>query len=78
VQIIFRIPLPPGKNIYDALVGVETDYPVFGIGASALVAAVFNGVVYGVIIWLIYSIRERTMKKKPAKVETKPAESNPQ
>src|SRR4030067_1225510 len=52
--------LPPGNMIYDAIVGdVTTDYPVLGIGASALVAAVFNGAVYGVIIWLIYSVAER-------------------
>jgi hypothetical protein len=66
--------LPPGKMIYNAVVDVETDYPVLGIGASTLVAAVFNGVVYGVIIWLIYSIAERVMKKpQKAQVEVKPA-----
>ena len=62
--------LPPGKMIYEAVVGnATTDYPVLGIGASALVAAVFNGVVYGVIIWLIYSVAERAMKKEPKKTE---------
>jgi large-conductance mechanosensitive channel len=60
--------LPPGKMIYNAVVGdVTTDYPVFGIGASALVSAVFNGVFYGVIIWIIYSLAERMMKKEPKK-----------
>ena len=61
--------LPPGNMIYDAIVGAETDYPVLGIGASALVAAVFNGVIYGVIIWLIYSVAERMMKKESKKTE---------
>jgi large-conductance mechanosensitive channel len=68
--------LPPGNMIYDTVVGsATTDYPVFGIGASALVAAVFNGLVYGVIIWLLYSIAERLMKKKPKKTE--PAQPTP-
>lgn len=63
--------LPPGKMIYDAIVGAETDYLVLGIGASALVAAVFNGVIYGVIIWLIYTVAARMTKKEPKKTESK-------
>ena len=65
--------LPPGKMIYDAAVGVETDYPVLGIGASTLVAAVLNGVIYGIIIWVIYTVAERLMKKT-AKTQTQPIE----
>ena len=37
--------LPHGNMIYEAIVGDRTDYLVLGIGASALVAAVFNGVI---------------------------------
>ena len=69
--------LPPGKMIYNAIVGAETDYPVLGIGASTLVAAVFNSVIYGVIIWLIYSILEMLTKKKPAKTESAKTETAP-
>lgn len=45
--------LPPGKAIYDAVVGAETDYEVLGIPATHLITASFNGVIYGVVIWLI-------------------------
>ncbi len=51
--------LPPGRMIYDAVVGAETDYEVLGIPATQLIAAVFNGAIYGVIIWLIYTILAR-------------------
>jgi hypothetical protein len=51
--------LPPGQMIYDAVVGTEVDYEVLGIAATLLIIAVFNGVVYGVIIWLIYTLAER-------------------
>jgi hypothetical protein len=50
---------PPAKAIYDAVVGAETDYEVLGIPATQLIAAVFNGAIYGVIIWLIYTILVR-------------------
>jgi hypothetical protein len=51
--------LPPGKIIYDAVIGAETDYEVLGIPATQLIVAVFNGVIYGVIIWLIYTLAEK-------------------
>lgn len=51
--------LPPGKAINDAIVGAETDYEVLGLSATVLIAAVFNGVIYGIIIWLIYTLAEK-------------------
>lgn len=51
--------LPPGKVIYDAVVGAETDYQVLGLPATLLIIAVFNGVIYGFIIWLIYTLAEK-------------------
>ena len=51
--------LPPGRAIYDAIVQTETEYPILGIPATTLVASVFNGVIYGVIIWLIYTLDVR-------------------
>jgi hypothetical protein len=59
--------LPPGKMIYDAIVGAETDYLVLGVPATSLVAAIFNGVIYGVIIWLAYTLVAKVMKKEPEK-----------
>ncbi|MCG7840464.1 MAG: hypothetical protein MIO87_00985 [Methanomassiliicoccales archaeon] len=54
--------LPPGQAIYDAIGAEETDSPVLGIGATTLVV-VFNGVIYGVIAWLIYSFTLGRMEK---------------
>jgi len=53
--------IPPGKALYQLLGVPETEYPVLGIPATLLVQAIFNGVVYGVIAWLIFSL---TMKYK--------------
>ncbi|RLI17089.1 hypothetical protein DRO54_12030 [Candidatus Bathyarchaeota archaeon] len=52
---------PPGKALYQLLGVPETDYPVLGIPATLLVEAIFNGVVYGVIAWLIFTL---VMKKR--------------
>ena len=68
--------LPPGRMIYDAVVGAETDYPVLGISATTLIAAIFNGVIYGVIIWLIYTLAVRAGvlgKEEPKVVQTETA-----
>jgi len=48
--------LPPGNMIHDLLNIPMTDYPVLGIPAWLLINAIVNGVVYGFIIWLIFSI----------------------
>jgi len=47
--------LPPGKQLYDLLGVQETSEPVLGISVTTLVCAIFNGVIYGIIIWLIYT-----------------------
>jgi predicted flap endonuclease-1-like 5' DNA nuclease len=48
--------LPFGKQIYEAIGGVDVDYPILGIPVDTLVPAVFNGIVYGFIVWLLYTI----------------------
>lgn len=61
--------LPPGKMVYDSLSLPETDYLVLGIAATTLIVAAFNGVIYGVIAWLVYTLAERSgliRKKKPS------------
>lgn len=57
--------MPPGLQIYDALNVPSTDYKVLGISATTLVIAIFNGVIYGIIICLIYSLAVRATKRKP-------------
>jgi uncharacterized membrane protein (DUF106 family) len=63
--------------IYDAI-ATETDYKVLGIEVPTLVAAVFNAVIYGVIIWLIYDlfIARKRPKETKRKMEEK-ASSGP-
>ena len=48
--------LPPGNMIHDLLNIPVTVYPVLGIPAWLLINAIVNGVVYGFIIWLIFSV----------------------
>jgi di/tricarboxylate transporter len=54
--------LPPGRAFYGLLGVPETDYPVLGVPATVLVVAVFNGVFYGVIAWLIFTFGKKFVK----------------
>ncbi len=70
--------IPPGKQIYGALGVEETDYSVLGIPATLLIEAIFNGVVYGIIAWLIFTFgtwgrRKKTQTQQPAQPEQKQA-----
>ena len=51
--------IPPGQQFYNMLNIPITDYLVLGIAATTLIIAVFNGVFYGVIAWLVYTIANR-------------------
>lgn len=57
--------IPPGKQIYEALGVAESDYPILGVSVTLLVEAFFNGVIYGVIAWLIFTFGSMAMRKKP-------------
>ena len=48
--------LPPGNMIHSILNIPETTYPVLGIPAWILITSITNGVVYGFVIWLIFSV----------------------
>lgn len=52
--------MPPGRQLYGMLNVPTTDYQVLGIPATTFVIAVFNGAVYGIIAWLIFTIVEET------------------
>ena len=66
--------LPPGRQIYDSVVGAESDYLVGGIAITPLAIGIFNGVVYGVIIYVVFWIlTSYVFKKEPTatiKVQT--------
>jgi len=55
--------IPPGRTIYGVLNIPETAYPVLGVPATTLTIAVFNGIVYGVVVWVIYSLTLGRRKK---------------
>lgn len=61
ITLIYPV-LPPGVQIYGLLGIAESTYPVLGIPITTLACAIFNGVIYGIIIWLIYSLIFRDKK----------------
>lgn len=63
--------LPPGLTIYHMMGLPDTTYPILGLAAPTFAAAILNGVIYGIIVWLIYSIAARATKKEK-KVEAPP------
>jgi hypothetical protein len=63
--------IPPGKEIYNAaLPNTEqytSTYAIVGTNAYALIIAVFNGVIYAFIAWLIFTLIMMVTKKKDKK-----------
>ena len=58
--------LPPGRQIYDAVVGVESDYEVSGTPITLLAIGIFNGAIYGIIIYIIFWVlTSYVFKKEP-------------
>jgi hypothetical protein len=57
---IASIAIPPGRAIYDiALPNTEvytSQYPIGPTNAFTLIIAVFNGVIYGFIAWLVFTV----------------------
>ena len=56
--------LPPGLQIYEALGLPDSTYPVFGVPAPTLGSAIFNGILYGLIVWIGFTILRRGPKKE--------------
>ena len=55
--------IPPGKALYQLLGVPETEYPVLGIPVTLLVQTIINGVIYGAIAWLIFSLAIKYKRK---------------
>ena len=70
--ISFVTALPPGSMIVEQYIS-----DIMGTGYEALATGIINGVIYGVIIWFIYTIvkmlydRMQGPKEIAVKVETK-------
>ena len=56
--------MPPGQIICSALGNSETSYPVAGISGETLVAGIVNGLIWGVIIIILYSYSSGPQKGK--------------
>jgi hypothetical protein len=54
--------LPPGYAISDAM-GIDSTVEWNGFLVRTLVSAILNGVIYGVIIWLIFTFGKKALKK---------------
>ena len=63
--------LPPGRQIYDAIVGAEAETSVGGISVTSFAVGVFNGVIYGVIIFVVFWILTSYVFKKEPTVKVK-------
>jgi len=58
--------LPPGRQIYNGIVGAESDYLVSGVPITALAIGIFNGVVYGFIVYVVFwLLTSYVFKKEP-------------
>jgi hypothetical protein len=59
--------IPPGKAIYDAVLPntqAASGYLVGGtVDAVTLIISVFNGVIYGFIAWLVFTLLMMVFKK---------------
>ena len=59
--------IPPGKAIYDAFLPktqAASGYMVGGtVDAVTLIISVFNGVIYGFIAWLVFTLLMMLFKK---------------
>ena len=61
--------LPPAEMIVNALSIPFTNYPVLGIPTWQLIRMILNGVVYGFIVWLAFTLINSMIGKEKQKVE---------
>ena len=59
--------IPPGMSLYGLLNVPILDYPVLGMPVTTLTVSVLNGVVYGLAVYLIYSLLSRRGHKEEVK-----------
>ncbi|MGB9675562.1 MAG: hypothetical protein ACPL0C_00060 [Candidatus Bathyarchaeales archaeon] len=54
--------LPPGNMISDSM-GIDPTLEWSGLAVKTLLSAIFNGIVYGVVVWLIFTFGKKALKK---------------
>lgn len=59
--------LPPGGMLYD-LLKIEETYTVLDISSDVLIKSIFNGVIYGFVIWLVFSVGTLYTKRRIGQV----------
>jgi hypothetical protein len=55
--------LPPSNAITDAI-GIDPTIEWSGFLVKTLLSAIFNGLIYGVIVWLIFTFAKKALKSK--------------
>jgi hypothetical protein len=82
VATLANISIPPGQAIYNAVLPgteVANTYLVLGsVPAINLIISVFNGVIYGFIAWLIYTLLFGRKEKKEKEVNVNVTVNNTQ
>jgi hypothetical protein len=67
IVTIVGVAIPPGEAIYNAVLSgtavYTVQYAILGTNAFTLIIAVFNGVVYGIVAWIIFTIINALTKK---------------
>jgi hypothetical protein len=53
--------LPPGNGISDSM-GIDPSIEWNGFVMKTLLSAIFNGVIYGIIIWLVFTFGKKALK----------------
>ena len=56
--------LPPGRQIYNMLGVEDVVEPVEGFAVTDIVVGVFNGVIYGFVVWLAFDILGKLFKSE--------------
>jgi hypothetical protein len=67
IVTIAGVNIPPGEAIYNAALSGTAEYTIqyaiLGTNAFTLIIAVFNGVIYGFIAWIVFTIINALFKK---------------
>ncbi|MEA2089540.1 MAG: hypothetical protein U9O89_02115 [Thermoproteota archaeon] len=68
LALTFVLPvLPPGSMVYGFL-GIEETYTIWGVSSDVLLKSVFNGVIYGFVVWLVFSVGTLYSKRRIGQV----------